>query len=378
MDHSTKTQGLSLPWVRVTRKELAAVALMAVWVGAVVYGNTISRGLGARLHGHRTAFWLAPLLLGVWCSGRKTTSILGGALSGVAVGMFVSTRNPMIPFVACTACASFASFARVPSVNWKGVLKAAYIGLVCGWLALATRGVLQFGSGRMWLGAEWKVALVIYALSGAVGSVSAWLAFVLQDRIRNQAKSGKRQTLIQNIRRVLSRGFTLIELLIVVAIIGILAAIAIPNFLNAQTRAKVSRTEADFHALATGLEAYRVDNSGYPTQGSGGGSGSADRLNVLSTPVSYLKSPQLVDPFCIEKTADVFYKYSNFKEAPEALGDPYSLSWGVRGRAPDTVFSRTRDVLTSAMINSSALYDPTNGITSAGDILRTGSRGLAR
>jgi len=59
-------------------------------------------------------------------------------------------------------------------------------------------------------------------------------------------------------------GFTLIELLIVVAIIAILAAIAVPNFLEAQTRAKVSRLKADMRSAATGLEAYAVDNNDYP------------------------------------------------------------------------------------------------------------------
>lgn len=60
------------------------------------------------------------------------------------------------------------------------------------------------------------------------------------------------------------RGFTLIELLIVVAIIAILAAIAVPNFLEAQTRAKVSRVKNDLRAIATGIESYRVDHNSYP------------------------------------------------------------------------------------------------------------------
>jgi len=68
-----------------------------------------------------------------------------------------------------------------------------------------------------------------------------------------------------------TRGFTLIELLIVVAIIAILAAIAVPNFLEAQVRSKVSRARTDMRSLAMAVEAYFVDNNVYPTWGVGVG-----------------------------------------------------------------------------------------------------------
>jgi len=58
--------------------------------------------------------------------------------------------------------------------------------------------------------------------------------------------------------------FTLIELLIVVAIIAILALIAVPNLLEAQTRAKAARARADLRSLTTAIEAYHVDNRDYP------------------------------------------------------------------------------------------------------------------
>jgi general secretion pathway protein G len=61
------------------------------------------------------------------------------------------------------------------------------------------------------------------------------------------------------------KGFTLIELLIVVAIIGIIAAIAIPNLLNAIDRGKQKRTMADMRSIGTAAESYAIDVNVYPS-----------------------------------------------------------------------------------------------------------------
>ena len=85
-----------------------------------------------------------------------------------------------------------------------------------------------------------------------------------------------------------SKGFTLIELLIVVAIIGIIAAIAIPNLLNAIDRGKQKRTMADMRSIGTAVESYAVDNNVYPV------AVTAAALKLLVEPI-YIKTMPTVD-----------------------------------------------------------------------------------
>ncbi len=180
-----------------------------------------------------------------------------------------------------------------------------------------------------------------------------------------------------------AKGFTLIELLIVVAIIAILAAIAIPNFLAAQTRSKVSRVSSEMRTFATGMESYFVDNNSYlPTQNVVGVT-RLQRFIPLTTPVSYLSSiPK--DIFSNDTGDYQYYPYwgpdyfaavragnseSRFLTVPalysRVLGD--GNLWLVFSSGPDRDYEPAVAPWTGFEI-----YDPSNGTVSNGDIFRWG------
>ncbi len=205
-------------------------------------------------------------------------------------------------------------------------------------------------------------------------------------------------------------GFTLIELLIVVAIIAILAAIAVPNFLEAQVRSKVSRALADMRTIKTGLESYAVDNNSYilsccPLNSANiglYGTGPGGRVppeetwvnyTGLTTPVSYMTTiPK--DPFSDfqdpcwyggdGKSPFHYYsgngaKYSNnaaYRNKARMMyllvssGPDQKLNLTVDATHSDAymLYFRARDNKGGKGWDNATPYDTTNGTRSAGDI----------
>ncbi len=195
-----------------------------------------------------------------------------------------------------------------------------------------------------------------------------------------------------------NRAFTLIELLVVVAVIAILAAIAVPNFLEAMTRAKVSRSMSDLRSLATALESYRVDSNRYPPDFQFGVDTFVDRLGRLTTPVSYITTLPS-DPFVEKGRTDEYaatagglnanrenasqsgdfvypltYDYA-FRLTPgggiedeatwsRIASNPGSTLWAMRGVGPD--------LWPAYLAADYPPYDPTNGTVSDGNIFWTG------
>jgi prepilin-type N-terminal cleavage/methylation domain-containing protein len=181
-----------------------------------------------------------------------------------------------------------------------------------------------------------------------------------------------------------TKGFTLIELLIVVAIIAILAAIAVPNFLEAQMRSKVSRVNTDQRSVVVAMESYRIDANRYPPH-----LDDPRDLQVITTPVAYMTSlPR--DPFWfaevngVEQTGAT-YRYEDIASIvkPTSEGGYGAGGWwgGYNGTVvTDMVAHGHIFLLDSAgpdryedlQYDLLAIYDATNGTKSKGDIYRVG------
>lgn len=197
----------------------------------------------------------------------------------------------------------------------------------------------------------------------------------------------------------MKRAFTLIELLIVIAIIAILALIAVPNFLEAQVRAKVSRVYADMRTMGVAIEAYTVD-WGVPPLGqvSWGRdphivpvpSGEVNNVfrNIhaqarLTTPVSYV-STIFIDPF-IDATKDsigrrqyVYHDYvcSHLADNHRRNFTELGFMWGLQTRGPSRI--NVGGIQTIIYSTNPKIYDSTNGTLSEGAIIRTNKGVLGR
>jgi prepilin-type N-terminal cleavage/methylation domain-containing protein len=193
------------------------------------------------------------------------------------------------------------------------------------------------------------------------------------------------------------KGFTLIELLIVVAIIAILALIAVPNFLEAQTRAKVARAKNDLRTLAVGVESYHVDASDWPF---GPNAGPAPNWATylgnwpseygqwfhLTTPISYLSS---VPHDCFFRLYNEqwgiwrdYYRVWNLSrtfQLNSGWGRPSTYNASKNGvqilmasvgpdRVEDVADGTAGGFGNAGGQTGMVIYDPTNGTVSWGDI----------
>ncbi len=179
----------------------------------------------------------------------------------------------------------------------------------------------------------------------------------------------------------MKKGFTLIELLIVVAIIGILAAIAVPNFLNAQVRAKIARVYADLRSIQTAMEMYIVDHGrAIPDPGEVNYTGQVSMWMPLTTPTAYINSSAFKDPFvpidsptqnsAWEAVMFGDYHYRHIKWMRQANNQnaannaDRTATYVGRSPGPDRWYINSPQRLAGWMA-----YKPSNGLNSIGDIM---------
>ncbi len=180
-------------------------------------------------------------------------------------------------------------------------------------------------------------------------------------------------------------GFTLIELLIVIAIIAILALIAVPNFLEAQVRAKTARMVSDLRTLADTMATYHLDHGAWPPHRTANDQeiDYPDRYFPLTTPIAYLTNIPAQDAFY---THDItgqggslqwvsWTNFASFRVGHPLWGAIHTHGWLLRSRGPDAE-NESNAVRNAFMLDGlaaapSLLYSPTNGTVSRGDLIRT-------
>lgn len=182
-------------------------------------------------------------------------------------------------------------------------------------------------------------------------------------------------------------GFTLIELLIVIAIILILIAIALPNFLEAQIRARVTKAKGELRTVAIALTSYRLDWNIYPGRGDQNYADPSvprrnNGLRWLTSPIAYVTSlPD--DPFPVTYTADTLqdvpgpytYPLSGVDWVPgQNLLHPHGggllRAWYIYSAGPDAPETEIGNCM--AFGNPIYSYAATNGTKSRGDLMLMG------
>ena len=169
-------------------------------------------------------------------------------------------------------------------------------------------------------------------------------------------------------------GFTLIELLIVVAIIGILAAIAVPNFLNAQMKANISRTYADMRTVSVALEQYMLDWNSYVEDHDWPDTPTQRGLFRLTFPVAYL-STLPIDAFTSKLAKNYSERNQNFELGTGNAFDPAkqwpNQAYIIISAGPNLIeeVDRNDEFPFTTTIKS---FDISNGVRSDGDIVRLG------
>ena len=142
-----------------------------------------------------------------------------------------------------------------------------------------------------------------------------------------------------------SRGFTLIELLIVIAIIGVLSALLMANFIGVRQRARDSQRKADLRQIQSALELYRSDLSSYPnTVTSGQALTSGGTTYMQKVPTDPLNSGQSIYSYRINGAGGctaAYCLYACLENTSDAQKDPSNNSTYCTGGSTNWSFTVT-------------------------------------